>query len=197
MEPKSPSPNYDFIMQDKKTAKKKLPLPSLPKLPKPFGTILVIVFVIFLLIIIIAVAFRGGSGGNQPLTDAMARAQEISRVSSLVQQAAPDSQTKDLAVTVQGSLGSEEAQFNNYIQKSGGKKVNLAKLTTDQNSNSDAQVKTAAQNNNLGQFYTAYLKNGLATYKSLLQTAYTSAKGDGKTTLSNAYNSIQVILNSI
>src|SRR3989344_8800415 len=93
----SPAPeNFDFMMKEP---------PNPPGrfsglfswMPKPAKIVLAAVGVLFVLVILYAVFFGGKTTNTDQLTSVMARAQEISRVSALVQQQAKDASTKDLA----------------------------------------------------------------------------------------------------
>ena len=194
MQPQTPSQQFDFITQGGKPAKSgsRLPLPHLPKLAW-----IILGIGLGILILVVAVsALSGNKGGNSlNYVAAMARSQEIIRVSTNVGQLATDSPTQNLAATVQSSLASEQAQLTSYLatQKI---KASTAQLAADQNSNTDNQMKTASTNGNLSSVYASYLKAQLAAYETDLQTAYKDAGPKGKSILSAAYNSVQVILQS-
>jgi hypothetical protein len=175
----SPNPQYDFILRDPQKPKHSFGLPGLPSnMPKPM-LLLVGVVGILLIIVIFGVIFKGGGGNSQNLIAVAGRAQEIARISTLVQQQSQDPNTQYLAATTQITLASEQYQLTTYLSKHN-VKVSPAQLNAYQNKNTDTQLQTAAQNNNLGSTYDAYLKNNLATYQSDIRGA---AKGASKSLL--------------
>lgn len=190
MQPSSPTPQYDFILNGGQAPAKK-PLGSLPK-----PLLIVAGAAILILIIIIWSSLSSGkSTDNTKVVEAMARAQEISRVSQLVEGQSKDSNTQALAATVQTTLSSQQAQLNSYL-KDHKKKVGDKELAIYKDSGTDGQLQSAALNNSLELTYATYLKNNLAAYNSSLSTAYSSASGSLKSLLGDAYRSNQVILGS-
>lgn len=190
--PQSPDPNYDFILKQNQPGRRGLPLPNLPKWAKialaAFGAVI-------LLIIISSLLSGRNSGSTQPIIVAMARGQEILRVTQLVQQqqTPPDQATLSLAATVSTDLSSDQQQLvaylaNNHI------KASAAQLAADKDSSSDALIQSAAQNNNLDQTYVAYLQQNLSRYESDLQTAYKSAGPNGKSILQTAFSGTSTLL---
>ena len=149
------------------------------------------------MLVLFGILLFGGSTGNSPVVDSIARSQEIIRISSsLGTQQGIDTNTKDLAVTVKASLSSQQQQLIAYL-KSKGTKIDPAKEVIYKNSSTDAQISSATQNNDLLVFYKSYLKTNLPLYESALQKAYASADSKDKPILSNAYTSSQTILSSI
>ncbi len=194
MQPQTPSQQFDFITQDGQPSKKGSGLP-LPHLPKLAWIILGAVFGVIVLVIIVS-SISGNKGDNsQNYLVALARGQEIIRVSTSVGQLAQDTPTQNLSATVQNSLTSEQTQLTSYLADQKVKPGTL-QLAADKNSNTDTQMQTASTNGNLSGVYASYLKAQLATYETDLQQAYKNAGPKGKTILSNAYNSVQVILQS-
>ncbi len=190
MQPSSPTPQYDFILNGGQAPAKK----TFGSLPKPL--LFVAGAVILILVIIIWSSLSSGKSTNtSKVVDAMARAQEISRVSQLIESQSKDSNTQALAVTVQTTLSSQQAQMTAYL-KNHGKKVSDKELAIYKDSGTDSQLQSAALNNNLEPTYDTYLKNSLATYNASLSTAYSSASGSLKPQLNDAYKSNQVILDS-
>lgn len=194
MQPQSPNSNYDFIMNGGARPKKNwLPNLGLPR-PVRFG----VAAMIILIVILIIYGLAGGKNKNSSsLGDLMARAQEISRASALINQDSQDSNLQALATTVSTSLTSQEKQLNNYLT-SAGQKINSKTLSADQNSATDSQFQTATQNNNLSSVYSSYLKDNLSLYKNELSEQYSKTSNQQlKSILSGAYDSTQTILGSL
>lgn len=194
MQPQTPAPNYNFIMQDAQKPKRSFKLP-MPNLPKPFGAILLGVLGIFVLIIVYAL-FTGG-GKSSGLGDIAARAQEISRVSKLVVDQSKDPATTSLATTVGASMNSDIGQIQNYLTKNGGKKLGVKSLAIHKKSSTDNDVQGAAQNGTIAAYYKTYLQDNLTSYQASLKTAYNSGSAKVKPILSSAYDSAQIILSSL
>ena len=168
MQPQAPGPDYSFILQGNQKPKKRFSMPK-PNLPKPIAIGLLVVILLFLLIIVYALLTRSSSPSG--LATVAARAQEISRVSALVQQQATDTNLQSLAATTQTTMNSDVAQIQNYLTSSGGKKISSGALALDKDSSVDSQVQSAAQTGSLASFYNKYLKDNVATYQTDLQTA--------------------------
>jgi hypothetical protein len=193
-QPASPNPQYDFIMNSGQQPKKGW-LPNLG-LPRPVQYGLAAVLVLIVLIISWALLFGGKSGSTQEIISLMARAQEISRVSTLAGQQTQDSNTKALAATVNSALGSQETQLKNYLSIAG-QKIDSKLLAADQNSAIDTQLQSAVQNNNLESTYINYLSDNLTAYKSSITSEFTKTSSSQlKAILSDAYDSVQTILSS-
>ena len=186
----SPNPQYDFILRDPQQPKRKF---GLPNMPKPMLFLVALVGLLFV-IIIFAVVFGGSKTSNsQQLVAVAGRAQEIARISTLVQQQSTDPNTQYLAATAQIALSSEQYQLTSYLGKHGAK-VSPAQLLVYKNAGTDTQLQTAKQNNALEKTYASYLKNALTTYQTDIKAA---ATGSSKTTLAiltDANTSSQVLL---
>lgn len=192
--PPNPNPNMDFIMNSGPAPKKGFSLPK-ANLPRPVKLAIGGVVVLFIIIVLSSVLFANKSGNYQPYLSALARAQEISRVSALAQDDSQDQAVQNLAATVQTSLSSQQAQITAYL-KTNKASFSPKQLAADTDKTSDNQMQTAAQNNNLAGVYQAYLKQNLALYKADLSAAYTKAGPKGKAILNSAYDSVQTLLSS-
>lgn len=150
---------------------------------------------IFILILIIASVSSGGSSGPQPLASAAGRAQEISRISGLVQGQSKDPDTQSLAATAKVVLASEQSQITSYL-KDTGTELSPSDLSVHQNKDTDAQLTQSAQDNKLEETYKKYLKSGLNAYKADLEKAGKTAGKNGKVLIDAALKSTDVILSS-
>lgn len=191
MQPKSPSPEYDFILKEDQSAKRGLPL---PRLPKPLAFVLAILFVL-ILIIIIASALSGRKNSQwQPFEGVLARGEETIRVTKAVQDLKlQDPQTQALAATINSTLSSDQTQLVSYLSKNH-VKVAGAQLAADTDKSTDTSLQTAAQNNNLDAAYVNYVRDALNRYRTDLQNAYKTAGPNGKKLLSGSYDSTQALM---
>jgi len=194
MQPTSPDPKFDFMLKNNPQTKRGI---HLPNMPKPVKIILGVVVGLFLLIIISSLLSGRKSGGTQPIINAMARSQEILRVTQLTQQQLPlrDPSTQALAATVFSSLSSDQQQLSSYLALNH-TKVSKTLLAADINKTTDSGLQSASQNNNLDSAYVSYLKTNLATYQTDLQTAYKAAGPKGKAILKSAFDSTKTLLTS-
>jgi hypothetical protein len=194
MQPQSPNPNFDFMLKDQPKPKRSL----MPNLSKPLKIGLAVTGGIILLIIISSLLSGRNNGASQPIIGALARGQEIVRVTALLQQPPlqlRDPQTQALSATVSSSLSSDQQQLVSYLAKNH-TKVNTVQLAADVNKSTDASLQSASQNNNLDSAYITYLKSNLGTYQTDIQTAYKSAGSNGKALLQKSFDSVNTILSS-
>jgi hypothetical protein len=194
MQPQSPNPNFDFMLKDQPKPKRSL----MPNLSKPLKIGLAVTGGIILLIIISSLLSGRNNGASQPIIGALARGQEILRVTALLQQPPlqlRDPQTQALSATVSSSLSSDQQQLVSYLAKNH-TKVNTVQLAADVNKSTDASLQSASQNNNLDSAYITYLKSNLGTYQTDIQTAYKSAGSNGKALLQKSFDSVNTILSS-
>lgn len=190
--PPSPPSKFDFMMQNQ-------PKPpgrfsgQFAWMPKPAKIALLVLGLIFILVILYSLFFGGKATNTDRLTAAMARAQETARVSALVQQQSKNTDTKDLATTVEMSLNSQKQELIKYLgeQKV---KVDAKKLAAGLNKTTDSNLEKAQQNNSYDQTYFNYLKSSLASYQTELEMVYRSAGPKLKTTLSADFDSLKTIL---
>jgi hypothetical protein len=193
MQPKSPSPDFDFMLKDNKPAKRPLPIPNLPK---PVKIALAVLGILILIIIALSLLSGRKNGGSQSFINVLARAQETLRVTTLAQQLKlQDPQTQALAATVSAALSSDEKQFTSYLA-TGHTKVSKAQLAADTEKTTDASLQAASQNNSLDTAYANYLKNALVKYQSDLQAAQSSAGPNGQKLLTGSIESTRAIMNS-
>lgn len=193
-QPQSPNSDYDFILKDKQTAKRNLPLPNLPK---PM-LIAVAVLAGLILVIIVASLLSGRKNSQwQPFESILARGQETLRVTQMTQQELQlqDPQTKALAATVSSALTSDQQQLKIYLAKNK-VKVSMAELAVDTDKTTDASLQSASQNNSLDSAYVDYVKGALAKYLADAQKALAGAGPNGKTILNNSISGTRALLNS-
>jgi hypothetical protein len=186
-----PSNPYDFILKDPQKPKKGFNVPSFG-LPKRVVIIFGGVIAAFFVIIIAAAIFKGG-GNSAPLTEVLGRAQEIVRVSKVVEPLAQNPDTKGLVATTETAFTSQQIDLTAYLKKHG-TKVNLKSLSIYSDKTVDTQLQTAAQNNSLDSAYASYLKKSLMAYQNSLRTAAKGAPKARLQLLNDAFASTKAIL---
>jgi len=193
-QPKSPNPEFDFMLKNQPPAKRSL-LPNL-NLPRPLKITVIAIGAIIVLIILYSLVSGRGGGSTAAIEGALARGQETLRVTALVQQLElQDPQTQGLAATVSNSLMSDQIQLKSYLSRNH-TKVSAAQLAVDTDKTTDTSMQTASQNNGLDDAYVSYLRASLAKYEQDLQSAYKLAGPNGKQLLSDAFDSAQTLLSS-
>jgi len=194
MQPQSPNPQFDFMLKNNQPAKRGLTMPSWPRPVKITG---VVVIAILLLIIVSSALSGHKNGATKDLVSAVARSQEILRVTQLTQTQLQlqDPGTQALAATVYASLSSDQQQIISYLAKSK-TKISKSELAADTDKTSDSSLQAALQNNQLDSAYKSYIKSALAQYQQDLNTAYKPLGPVGKNIVKTAYGSAGTILNT-
>ncbi len=190
-------PEYNFIFNDKKKSRLHLSF-HLPGGSKFTKTIILVVGggIILMVLIIISSSLLSSKGVNsKQLVDVMARAKEISRVSTLITQqpTGVDANTLNLAATASSSLSSEQVQLATYLHQSH-VKVGAKDLSHYLNKNTDTQLQSATQSGSLNATYYSYLKTHLTDYQNTLQTIYQASPPKAKPILQDANASAKTIL---
>lgn len=190
----SSDPNdFDFMLKQQSEQKKRFGW--LSKLNTP-AKLLIAAATGLIIAIITAAILGGGQNSGDQVIGLMAQNQEIVRVSQAQEQKFKDQDTKDLSATTQAVMSSQKFQFGIYLGQAE-VKYSPQQLSSKMDEKTDTDLQTAAQNNDLDQAYTAYLKNSLTTYlnslSSLLQTTNSQSLKDA---LQSARDSIQTLLNS-
>jgi len=193
MQPKSPSPDFDFMLKDQPARRRVLPMPNLSR---PVKIALAVLLAIVLLIVISSVLSSRNAGKTQPFISVLARGQETLRVTSEAQQLQlQDPQTQALAATAATALASDKQQLLTYLVKSR-YKISAKSLGADNDKTADTSLQTAAQNNGLDGAYVSYMKNALGKYESDIQAAYKIAGPNGQKILNDMSISTTTLLDS-
>lgn len=166
---------------------------SAPKLPKPVMLLVISLAVLIVGLIFVAVLSSTGKLNSQPYVDVLSRSKEIIRVNDLAKEKMKDTDTLALLTTTSAALTSEQADINSYLG-SAGAAVDPNLLGGYQNSDTDKGLEKAAQNNNLEDTYTIYLKGSLGGYLEALRSAHQGASSDAKLILGEAIVSTQILL---
>lgn len=186
----SPGPNYDFIFKEpQQQPKSRFGLPNMPK-PALIG-VGVIVFLI--IITVVGILARGGPGNTELLYGSVGQAQEISRVSTLVETDSKDPDMQSLAATTKVVMASSQSQLTDYLNRAG-VKVDPKVLLQYQDKQIDNELKKSMLENKLEQTYASYLKTALEKYLSNLKQAYPSLGDNGKSLVSEVFDSGSTLL---
>lgn len=148
------------------------------------------------LIIILSSVFGSNGVNTKQVNDIVARAQEITRVSTLVSQQSRDGAVLNLAATTSTALTSDEKQLIDYLSKYANKKINAKDLNLYLNRKTDAQIQAASSTNTLSTAYYGYLKNQLTGYQNAVRTAATDDPATIRPLLQTALNNAQTILSA-
>ena len=158
--------------------------------------LLIAAVAIFIVVVVVALVLGGGDSNSKQVVDLMAQSQEIVRVSQLQDTKFSDQNTKGLSATTQAAMNSQKFQLTDYLTKAE-VKYDVQALAVRTNSDTDKQLETAAQNNNLDSAYISYLKTSLTTYLNSLNSTHQATESPTlKSTLKSAYDSVQTLLNS-
>lgn len=190
--PSSAPGQFDFMMKEQPKSAG-LFNSLLASVPRPAKIILVAAFGLILLVILYSLFFGSKTSNADQLTAAAARAQEIARVSTLVQTGSQSSDTQGLAATTSEVLTSQEQQLEAYL-KAQKIKVSTKTLSAKLDKTTDDRLTAAQQGNNYDQTYFSYLKTNLITYQSDLALAYKGAGKNAQAILSSADTSVQTLL---
>ncbi len=163
--------------------------------PKPAKIVLVAIVSLLLLVILYSLFLGGKTTNADQLVGMAAKAQEIARVSTLVQQQSTSTDTKGLASTTSETLSSQQKQLVIYL-KSQGVKASAKKLAARLDKNTDAQLLAAQQNNNYDQTYFKYLKTNLAAYQNDINTVQKGVSKKAQAILSTTNASVQTLLSA-
>lgn len=189
----SPNADFDFMLKQEPKPKKSFGLPSGLGAP---AKLLIGAVVVLIIAIAAAMIFSGGESSSRQVLDLMAQNQEITRVSQLQDQKFSDENTKGLSATTQATMISQKFQLSDYLSKAE-VKYDEQEFAVRMNPETDSAMQTAAQNNNLDEAYTAYLKTSLTAYSnSLNETLGATNSQTLKSTLQSAHSSVQTLLNS-
>ena len=192
--PESSNADFGFMLkqQQPQTGKSSGRFSSLAKPAK----LLFAAVAILVVVVVAALVLGSGSDSSKQVVDLMAQSQEIVRVSEAQDTKFSDANTKGLSATTQAVMNSQKFQLSDYLTKAGAK-YDPQQLAAKMNSDTDTQLQTAAQNNNLDSAYNSYLKTSLTVYVNSLNTTFQITKSPTlKSTLQSAYESVQTLLNS-
>jgi hypothetical protein len=189
------SDQYNFIMDSGKAAPSgKFPLSNTPKK----GRIIIIVAgAIILAIIGSIVAAMLSSGGDKTIKDLTLlsqQQQELVRIAEIGVQKARSTDAQNLALTTKYSISSDQKQTLTYLA-SQKHKVSAKTLGLRKNTQTDATLNSAAQNNRFDEVFTQTIGNLLLNYKAAVSQTYNdaTARPNAKKLMNTLYNNINVL----
>lgn len=203
----SPQPDYGFIMEPPKPARRGLNLPGF----NPGGSMLIRGAIalggllVLLIIFLIIKSLLSGGGNTQALITVGQDQQQMIHIitngpGQAAQQAAQTALSpadQNFAATAQASLTSARHQLTEYMAKNG-KKVSLKTLSAKLNPSIDQQLTSAAANTTYETTFKSIMSNQLKKYESDLRTAYNQTKGPkGRALLNQDYQGAQLLLDQL
>lgn len=169
-----PAPgNYDFFLNPAQAPKPKK-LPNVPGVRSPFlkRIILIVGGGIFLIIVIaiLASVIFGSKSDTGLLTAAQAQT-ELIRVATEGTQQATVQTAKNLAVTTQLALDTDQGQLLAYAAKHG-TKISTRQLGLTKNAATDQQLSNAQAASNFDAVFAGVMQTGLQAYLTSIQQTF-------------------------
>ena len=171
---------YEFITNPSQQQKSKLGLPG-GKNDKLIRVVIILIAAVVLISLVMFVVNLLGSSQrknvNQLVTVAQKQA-ELIRITEIGAKKAKTKEAKDLAITTQLTLISQQAALSDAVKKAGGK-LDGKVLVLGKDSKTDQLLTQAEQSNNFDEVFLEKLKSELTEYAQSVKNAYdtsTSAK---------------------
>lgn len=189
---------YDFILSPAKPPKKSF---GLGGGNSPMKLLLFVVGGVFLLMIVTVLvlnALSGGTNANKADLTALAQTQnEISRVSQAATTNAVQQTTKNLAITIEFSMDTEQKRTTDYLS-SKGTKVSAKDLKLKQNATTDQQLSSAKTTSTYDLTYAQIMQTQLTDYSNSLKALYNKTKSKAEQNLlSDFYTQTQLLISQI
>lgn len=179
---------YDFIINpgDQKSKKFKLPGGN-SKSQRIFIILGGLVLLIFIFIIASSFLGQESKAQKEQLKDVVYKQKELIRISEIGVKKARSNEAKNLAITTQISLTSEQSELQTALKGLGVKTD--AKSIGGPDKDTDEKLTQAEQANNFDEVFLLILRDDLTDYAKTLQSAYqgTSSKNT-KTALESQFN---------
>lgn len=197
--PTPPGQNpYDFIVNPGKPPRRNLFGGGASKVQR-MAVLAAGAAVVLIIIIVIVNLIFGGGGGNAVADIKVAQDQtEIARVARLgVQQQDIGQAAKNVAITAQLTLASDQQQLIDYLQKNG-VKISDKELAALQDPQADQQLSTADANSTYDSTFLSIMQTDLSKYQQTLNTAYQGSKSiDLRQLLRGQYDNAGLLLEQI
>ena len=195
--PGNPDP-YEFIFKAPQPPQKGGLLPN-PRSKR--GRIMVVVGLLMVLligaIVMSSLLSNAGKTGTQSLVDLSARQQELIRLSQLGATKAKSKTTKDLALTTQLTILSDQQRLLARLAKSG-VKVSTLQLNLRRNSQTDSSLTLADQNNQFDDIFTQTLTSQLSNYQVAVKGVLSVSTGVTiRTLLSTEFTNASTLLGPV
>ncbi len=192
-----PAPNnYDFFLNPAQ-APKPGKLPNVPGVRSPFLKRLILIVGGGLLLIVVVWIFAsvvlGGKSDTGLLSVAQAQT-ELIRVATEGTQDATVQTTKNLAITTQLALDTDQGQLLAYASKHG-TKISPKQLGLTKNASTDQQLSNAQAASNFDAVFAQVMQTNLQAYAGILKQAFNaSASTTQKQLLSTEYARANLLL---
>ncbi len=185
---------YDFITNPGAPAKKKL----LPGGNSKTGRLLLAaaagVVLIVLALVVMAVLNSGSSALKTDYANLAQQQAELIRVSGVGATKARQAEAKNLAITTQYTLTSQQPGILSLAKKAGAS-TDAKTLTLGKDAQTDAALTSADQANQFDEVFTKTLREGLQKYQQALKKIYDATSSSStRDTLSKDYNAIDALL---
>jgi hypothetical protein len=185
--PPSPGNPYDFIMNP-------APAPKRTRLPfgqnKFLGKIILVLgglFVLLIIAVIVASVLQGNKTSTTDLVSLAQTQQEIIRISTLGTSDAVSQTTRNLAVTTQYTVLTQQQQVLAHLTKLG-HKVGQKELTLKQDATTDQKFTAAKANSTYDQTYTEVMQQELSSYSTMVQNLIVKTPAGAQREVYSDYN---------
>lgn len=152
------------------------------------------------LMIVVAIVLSAFSKPAVNTADLVSLAQtqnEIARISYNASTVAVQQVTRNLAVTTELSIKTQQTQLLDFLGKQG-RKVKAKELAFKQNATTDQQFATAKQTSTFDLVYSQTVQKELQDYAATLKQLYASAKNDSvRNMLSSDYQQAQLLISQV
>lgn len=185
---------YDFITNPAAPQKKGL----LPGGNSKIGRLILFgagaLVLITLALVVVAILNSGGTALKADYTDLAQQQTELIRVSGIGVTKARQAEAKNLAITTQYTLASQQPGTLALAKKAGAS-TDAKTLALGKDAQTDAALTSADQANQFDEVFTKALREGLQKYQQTLKKIYDAASSSSaRDTLSKDYNAIDVLL---
>lgn len=184
----SPANNdpYNFIMQPDTKKKNGLKLGG-GNLPVTIGIIVGGAAILMIFVILIANLIGGSGSSSKSNLISLAQTQnEIVRVSGKAESAAKIRAVRNLAVTIDMSLTSQQQQVIGVLTKNG-VKLDKQDLQLKQNGQTDQRLTSASSTNTFDKEYAKIMQEALGNYVTSLRQINTTSKSNTERQLTKEY----------
>lgn len=188
---------YDFILSPAKPPKKSFTLGG----GSPIKLLILVAGGVFLLMIVTVIVLNmlsGGTNANKADLTALAQTQnELSRVSQAATTDATQQTTKNLAITIELTMDTEQKRTVNYLS-SKGTKISAKDLKLKQNATTDQQLASAKSTSTYDLTYAQIMQTQLTNYSNSLKALYDKTKSKTEQSiLSDFYTQTQLLISQI
>ncbi len=185
---------YDFITNSPPQKKKSLLPGGGSKTTRLILAVLGGAVLIGLILIVVSLFGRGSTALKSDYTSLAQQQTELIRVSGIGVSKARQADAKNLAITAQLSLTSQQASTLALAKKAGAATDNKS-LAAGRNTKTDDLLTRADQANQFDEVFTATLRDALQKYQQTLKKLYDASTASAtKTTLSKNYNAVNALL---